>query len=258
MERFANRLPSELSGGQQQRVALARALITNPRVLLLDEPLSALDEYLRLRMRGELRRIQSELGITFIHVTHTQLGGDRGRRCRGGDGRRARSSRRRAPATSISAPRNAYVARFIGGQNVLSGVLDSVADPWSLVAGADGSRVQFPLGAIRPAPGSALFAAIRRDRDHAHQGRHHPSPATKSTPPSALSTPSRTRAATSRLPLISPMTRSLSHTFPTPSSSVIRSISATAWWRVGIRMTYICWRTAAAATSSPLPTRMWR
>ena len=72
MAQFADRVPAQLSGGQQQRVALARALITNPRVLLLDEPLSALDEYLRLQMRGELRRMQRELGITFIHVTHTQ------------------------------------------------------------------------------------------------------------------------------------------------------------------------------------------
>src|SRR5262249_40201476 len=72
MAQFADRVPAQLSGGQKQRIALARALITNPRVLLLDEPLSALDEYLRLQMRGELRRMQRDLGITFIHVTHTQ------------------------------------------------------------------------------------------------------------------------------------------------------------------------------------------
>ncbi|WP_339764640.1 ABC transporter ATP-binding protein [uncultured Hoeflea sp.] len=72
MASFAPRLPAQLSGGQQQRVALARALITNPSILLLDEPLSALDPFLRLRMRSELKRLQRELGISFIHVTHSQ------------------------------------------------------------------------------------------------------------------------------------------------------------------------------------------
>ena len=66
------RLPAQLSGGQQQRVALARALITEPQILLLDEPLSALDPFLRVRMRAELKRLQRELGIPFIHVTHGQ------------------------------------------------------------------------------------------------------------------------------------------------------------------------------------------
>ena len=72
LEAYAERRPSQLSGGQQQRVALARALITRPSALLLDEPLSALDPFLRLRVRGELKRLQKSLGITFVHVTHSQ------------------------------------------------------------------------------------------------------------------------------------------------------------------------------------------
>ena len=72
MTHLADRLPAQLSGGQQQRVALARALVTQPQVLLLDEPLSALDPFLRIRMRSELKKLQRELGITFIHVTHGQ------------------------------------------------------------------------------------------------------------------------------------------------------------------------------------------
>src|SRR5262245_53800602 len=120
MESFADRLPAQISGGQQQRIALARSLITNPRVLLLDEPLSALDEFLRLQMRGELRRIQAEFGITFVHVTHTQMEAialadlvvvmDQGQ------------IEQTASAREVyDSPRTGYVARFMGGQNVLCG-----------------------------------------------------------------------------------------------------------------------------------------
>jgi len=119
MGHLAQRKPGELSGGQQQRVALARALITQPRALLLDEPLSALDPFLRIQMRAELRRWQKELGLTFIHVTHSQEEAmalaDTMVVMNHGVIEQVGS-----PHTVYNRPVNEFVARFMGGHNVIS------------------------------------------------------------------------------------------------------------------------------------------
>ncbi len=120
---FAKRKPRQLSGGQQQRVALARALVNHPRVLLLDEPLGALDLKLRKQMQLELKRIQSEVGITFVHVTHDQeeamTMADTIAVMNGG-----RIEQLGPPAELYERPETAFVAGFLGASNLLPGTID--------------------------------------------------------------------------------------------------------------------------------------
>ena len=125
LKAFAQRKPDMLSGGQQQRVALARALVTRPQVLLLDEPLSALDENLRVKTRGELRKLQRQFGMTFIQVTHAQdeafslsdqiVVMDHGQIDQVG-----------TPQTIFNQPASKFVAQFIGDNNIFSGAVVQV------------------------------------------------------------------------------------------------------------------------------------
>ena len=114
------RLPSQLSGGQQQRVALARALVSEPRLLLLDEPLNNLDANLREEMRFEIKALQKKLGITILYVTHDQEIALGDRRPAGGDGRRrAACARSATPEEIYEQPADDFVFRFLGIANFL-------------------------------------------------------------------------------------------------------------------------------------------
>ena len=118
MQGYDARLPDQLSGGQKQRVALARALITKPKILLLDEPLSALDPALRIDMRAELKQMQRDLGITFIHVTHSQ---DEALALAtvGVVMNEGRIEQFASPINLFNKPVNVFVADFVGGHNIL-------------------------------------------------------------------------------------------------------------------------------------------
>lgn len=165
MDSFARSKPAKISGGQQQRVALARALVNRPRLLLLDEPLSALDANLRRQMQVELKSLQREVGISFVFVTHDQeeamVMSDRIALLRMGELEQVAS-----PREIYSRPASSYTAQFIGHTNLLRGVVkDSLARCNSLtwrVQLADGPAL-FSLRpeSIRLANGPATSGAVR-------------------------------------------------------------------------------------------------
>ena len=140
---LGRRRPSQLSGGQAQRVALARALVNRPAVLLLDEPLGALDLKLRKQMQLELKRIQQEVGITFIYVTHDQeeamTMSDRIAVMHGG-----RHEQLGDPEDLYERPKTRFVAGFLGASNLLAGTLEGTADGFTLVRIAGGTLVRVP------------------------------------------------------------------------------------------------------------------
>lgn len=162
MDQYADRMPAELSGGQQQRIALARSLITEPHILLLDEPLSALDEFLRVQMRSNLRQMQKKLGITFIHVTHTQMEAiavsDLVVVMENGNIDQAAS-----PREVYVQPRSTYVARFMSGQNVHSGKVVAVNGKVATLEEATGRRFLVPYDEMLPVVGEDFYFAVRRD-----------------------------------------------------------------------------------------------
>ena len=204
--------PRELSGGQQQRVALARALVNHPRALLLDEPLGALDLKLRQAMQVELKRIQREVGITFVYVTHDQ-------------GEALTMSDRIAvmndgliehlgtPRQIYEHPASRFVAGFIGTSNLLTGEVSSVSGGEAVIAAGDGERIVVSTGQRPAAVGDELEVTVRPEKiriSRAAPGHVRlrrcaaPSPRSSTSAPRRTSTspprPARTSWSSSRTP----------------------------------------------------------
>ncbi|MEO6055821.1 MAG: ABC transporter ATP-binding protein [Gemmatimonadales bacterium] len=160
---FANRKPAQLSGGQQQRVALARALANYPSALLLDEPLGALDLKLRQAMQIELKRIQREVGITFIYVTHDQeealTMSDRIAVMNEG-----RVEQIGTPQEIYHSPTTVFVANFIGVANLIPAIVEQADADEATVIVAGSHRVPVPTGGRQMRPGAAATVMVRPER----------------------------------------------------------------------------------------------
>ncbi len=207
LEQYADRKPAQLSGGQQQRVALGRALINEPGVLLLDEPLGALDLKLRRQMQIELKRIQTEIGITFVHVTH-----DQEEAMTMADTIAVMNhgviEQMGAPGELYENPRTTFVANFLGQSNlIMADVVDTVRRrrSWSTATArrsastsaarhADGrTRAGSASGRRRSSPAQpARRTTQRRQRPHRRPGhrrqlrrRQHPVPRRDAVGPGA-------------------------------------------------------------------------
>jgi spermidine/putrescine transport system ATP-binding protein len=157
------RRPRELSGGQQQRVALARALVNHPAALLLDEPLGALDLKLRQAMQVELKRIQREVGITFVYVTHDQgealTMSDRIAVMNDGVVEQLGS-----PEEIYEHPQTRFVAGFIGTSNLLSGKLAAVTGGAGVIEAGAGERIVVPLRELSLTPGDQVELTVRPEK----------------------------------------------------------------------------------------------
>ena len=162
LDRFGDRRPGQLSGGQQQRVALARALVFEPSLVLMDEPLGALDKQLRERMQIEIKHLQTELGITMVYVTHDQSEAltmsDRIAVFHEG-----RVQQLADPVTLYNQPANRFVAEFIGENNILPCTVETVANGFASLTAPGGAQV---LAVARPgvAAGQGALLSIRPEQ----------------------------------------------------------------------------------------------
>jgi multiple sugar transport system ATP-binding protein len=168
IEALLDRKPRALSGGQRQRVAMGRAIVRDPRVFLMDEPLSNLDARLRVQMRGEIVRIQAELGTTTVYVTHDQVEAmTMGQRVAVMDGGRIRQCD--APGQLYEAPADTFVARFMGSPpvNLVEGGIEAGDGGLDVVLGAARLTIPAALVASRPTlasyAGGAVTVGVRPD-----------------------------------------------------------------------------------------------
>jgi spermidine/putrescine ABC transporter ATP-binding subunit len=159
---YGARYPRQLSGGQQQRVALARAIVFNPRLLLMDEPLGALDKQLRESLQLEMRRLHADLGITFIYVTHDQEEAltMSDRIAVMNDGQIAQLGR---PEDLYDRPCSRFVASFLGESNFLPGIVHGFQDEDIVVAECGGTMVR-AVAPSRPARGEKVMLTMRPER----------------------------------------------------------------------------------------------